>query len=184
MEKVDNPDLFTPVKLEYLAKIKADHICILEKVRYWLWFISTMLLLLLLLLMMLSLVITSTASPTKETGKDVIKSNILVLWAIITTSFPIALFVLFYFFLALLIVDPSLVLVLQRLVSIGDLLKLLFCTLWVVLILVWMVLHGKLLERLLDVCLRGVPSNTHNFIVIFATIFGFLLTTVLGLYED
>lgn len=92
---------------------------------------------------------TTTASTTsKEARENVVKVHVVELLPAIRVT--LALFVLADSFFALLIIDPPFLLIRERLVGIRDLLEFLLGGLWVVLILVWMVLNGKLLESLLD----------------------------------
>jgi len=66
-----------------------------------------------------------------------------------TSTLAIALLMLSNTLFSLLVINATLLLIRQSLVSIGNLLELLLGRLGVVLVLVWMVPNGELLERFL-----------------------------------
>ena len=123
---------------------------------------------------------TSTSSPTatasEEVREDVIKVHVMELLA--TSRLPVTLLVLPDTLLALLIVDASLLLVRENLVSVGDLLEFFLGRLRVVLILIRVVLDCEFLECLFDLSFSGVALHSYNFIEVFTCGLLFLAATL------
>ena len=82
--------------------------------------------------------------------------------------------------LALLVVDAPLIRIRKRVVSIRDLLELLFGSFRVILVLVRVELDGQLLERLFDLMVVGVTLDPHDFVIVLSGRRLFLLLSLLS----
>lgn len=120
---------------------------------------------------------TSAPATAEETIKHVIHVHVVELLPAALLAF--ALLVLANTLFALHVVDAALVCVGQSLVCVGDLLELLLCTLGVVLVLVWVVLDGKLLESFLNLILSGILLDAEQLVVVIAFFFFGLLPLLL-----
>ena len=98
-----------------------------------------------------------------------------IIHILMSTTSATTLLLLSYSLFSKLIIGTSLVWITQCLIGICNFLKFHLCCLRIILVLVWMVLNSKLLEFLLDLCIRSISFNPQGLVVIFSLFLGLLL---------